>query len=156
MDKQDIALKVSSLSGKRITMTTERTKKDVVITIPYLPEVEKDKPKFASRGVIKVVVPPSKYTATKNMITKYLEDLFLKELSNADTNTGNGGRSNSGRVKKEPTTRDNEGTGGEGSLPVRNSGGRDKPSKSSGDRLPVIDVAKSNSKDPGASSKKGD
>ncbi len=152
MEKRSVLLKVSDTSGKRIMMNVARSSNQVVITVPYLKEVAKDKPPFAKKGLIEIEVLQRNYTKTKNMLTKYLEDLFLKELNSADTDTGHGRGSNTGRTKKKLTTGSNEKAGGKDSSPVRDSGRGDKPTESVGNGVSVSDMAKSDSKSSGSSS----
>ena len=158
MNGRSVLLKVSNPSGKRIKMAVVKVKGKVVLIIPYIKEVDNDKPQFASKGVIEITIAQKDYTRTKNMLTKYLEDLFLKELSNADTDTSHGSGSNRGRTKTKSTAGSNETASRKGSNSVCNSGGGNKPSEGSRIRakVPKPIMAKSDSKDTVPSGKEGD
>ena len=54
----------------------------VSFKVPFLEVVKKDNPPFAEKGVISFSVPQKGYAKAKKRITKYLEDLILKELKN--------------------------------------------------------------------------
>lgn len=141
-----VVLKVSDTSGKRIKMGVTREGSNVKLNVPFIEAVKKDKPAFAKKGIIDITVLVKDYTATKNMLTSYLENLFLKELSSADTDTSNGRRSNTGRAKTKPTTGSNEGTGGESSSSLRDSGRGDEPTESDREGSSDSDMAKSDDK----------
>jgi len=83
-------LKVSTPKGESITAVIKADKDVFTLSVNYLEAVEKDNPKFADKGVIRVSGPRTKYSNIIKAIEKYLEDLFLKELSNEDTSTSDG------------------------------------------------------------------
>lgn len=94
------ALKVSTPEGKRIYAKVFRLKDDVIIEINYLEAVKKDDPPFAHNGVIKMHTSLEKYKETLNLLTKYLEDLFLKGMADEDIYTSLGAKPKSRRTKK--------------------------------------------------------
>ena len=116
-----INLKVSDTSGKRITMSVTRENGRVVMVLPFMKAVKKDKPLFAKKGIISVDVAQRDYTKTKNMITSYLESLFLKELENGTTDTSIRGKGNTRRTKTKLTGVSNEEACGEDSTPICDS-----------------------------------
>ena len=93
-------LKVSTPEGKRIYAKIFRLGENIRIEINYLEVVKKDDPPFSINGVIKMRVPIIKYKNTINLLTKYLEDLFLKGMSDEDTYTSLGAKPKSRRFKK--------------------------------------------------------
>lgn len=93
-------LKVSSPDGKRIYAKIFRLKGDVIIEVNYLEVVKKDNPPFAHNGVIKMHASLIKYKETLNLLTKYLEDLFLKGMADEDTYSSLGAKPKSRRTKK--------------------------------------------------------
>ena len=93
-------LKVSTPEGKRIHAKIFRLKENVRIEINYLEVVKKDDPPFSVNGVIRMRVPIIKYKDTIKLLTKYLEDLFLKGMSDEDTYTSLGAKPKSRRSKK--------------------------------------------------------
>ena len=93
-------LKVSTPEGKRIYAKIFRLGENIRIEINYLEEVKKDDPPFSVNGVIRMRVPIEKYKDTIKLLTKYLEDLFLKGMSDEDTYTSLGAKPKSRRSKK--------------------------------------------------------
>jgi len=94
------ALKVSSPDGERIYAKIFRLKDDVIIEVNYLEVVKKDNPPFAHNGIIKMHASLEKYKETLSLLTKYLEDLFLKGMADEDTYSSLGAKPKSRRTKK--------------------------------------------------------
>ena len=94
------ALKVSTPEGKRIYAKIFRLKNDVIIEVNYLEVVKKDNPPFAHNGIIKMHTSLVKYKETLGLLTKYLEDLFLKGMADEDTYSSLGAKPKSRRTKK--------------------------------------------------------
>lgn len=129
--KKKTRLKVCTPEGKIIIAETETLDGIVKIRVPYLQVVEKDNPEFAKDGEIFFSVSQKKYQEAKKTLTKYLEDLFLKELDDVKiVHPGNGNRRNAGRAKSKPVSGSAEKAGRENGNPVHNRGGRGKSSSS--------------------------
>lgn len=119
MRSYTLPLKVCEPSGKRVVATITQMGDRVKIELPYIKEVDKDNPDFAKNGVVKVVVNRSVYAKTKDLVTNYLESVFLKELENADRNTGHGNRPPRRGNKKASSSGDTGKAEREESIPVR-------------------------------------
>lgn len=88
MTKYRRTLNVSTAKGKTIVANIMQNGDQINIQIPYLSEVEIDKPRFAKDGVINFNVQQSLFSSAIRILEKYLEDLFLKGLENENRNTG--------------------------------------------------------------------
>ena len=150
-------LKVCDPSGKVVIAETELKFGKVLFRVPYIKAVEKDNPDFAEKGIIEFTVPQNRYAKAKKRITKYLEDLFLKELEKDENiHPGNGNNSNNGRSKKVASSGNVEKTGRKDDNPVRDRGRGSKPSKSGGGRPSNSDVAESGNQESSGESEKRD
>lgn len=128
-------LKVSTPEGKRIPAIINRTGKKVSIGVNYLKIVERDDPPFAKRGIINISCNLSKYIQTVNLLTQYLEDLFLKGMTDESIYTSLGVKSKSRRTKAKNIERKiGKSERKRGSSSVQSGARRDESSKSSGRR----------------------
>ena len=136
-------LKVSNLSGERIVASIATGVHKVTISIPYLECIEKDNPDFAVDGVIRFSVLKEKYQKAIFHLTKYLEDLFLKEISNENNSSGVSSGSIAGRNNKKSFRRtDKKDEGERSSVGVHVSAGRNKQTKGIGGGKPDSDMDK--------------
>ncbi len=141
-------LKVSTPEGKRIYAKIFRLGENIRIEINYLEEVKKDDPPFSVNGVIRMRVPIEKYKDTIKLLTKYLEDLFLKGMSDEDTYTSLGAKPKSRRSKKINTGGKIKSLERERDIPSLHSGTRRfKSPESFGGRETNLEVAKSSNSD---------
>lgn len=153
----NVRLKVCDPSGKVVISKVTYLNGVATIELPFIEAVKKDNPEFAKNGVVKYTVPQRRYQKAKEGLTKYLEDLFLKELAEDETiYPGNGGKSNPGRTKKESSSRSNEKVTGEDSNAVRDRGRGKKQSESDRGRVENSDVAQSSDPKNVGSGKSGD
>lgn len=93
-------LKVSSPDGKRIYAKVFRLESNVRIEINYLEVVKKDDPPFAHNGVITINVPREKYSKTIEILTRYIENLFLKGMADEDIYPSLGAKPKPRRTEK--------------------------------------------------------
>jgi hypothetical protein len=107
-------LNVSTPEGKRIEAIISPSGTNVNIRVEYLDVVEQDNPEFAKNGVISFTVVKTKYKGALNILTKYLEDLFLKGMSNENLYSSIGITSNKRRNAKKNKPRKVESTKREG------------------------------------------
>jgi hypothetical protein len=107
-------LNVSTPKGKRIEAVITQSGTNVNIRVDYLSVVEKDNPEFAKNGVISFTVAKTNYKETLHILTKYLEDLFLKGMSNENLYSSIGASSNKRRNAKKNKPRKVESTKREG------------------------------------------
>lgn len=77
-------LKVSDPKGFRIKVFVTKNNKTVTIKSDVIEVVKKDKPLFSNNGKICMNVELKNYKEAITKLTKYLEDLFLKELNDND------------------------------------------------------------------------
>lgn len=127
-----LPLKVCDPSGKRISVSVTQMGERVRIESDFIKAVELDKPAFSKGGIIRITVNRKDYSATKEKLTKYLEDLFLKELGNADRNTGHGNTGNGGGNKKTSSGRNHPVAEGEKDNSLRNRSRRRVETESAG------------------------
>ncbi len=114
-------LKVATPEGKRIVATISPYANNVIVKIDYLEVVKKDNPKFAKEGKIKFSCPKPKYREAMIILTQYLEDLFLKGMSNEDIHTSLRICTNKGRNAKKDRSKkvgSNTGTGDSTSIHI--------------------------------------
>lgn len=136
-------LKVGNVDGERIqaeVFSYDGTK--VMIRVAFVPEVLKDKPAFAIDGRIVMTVDKRNYRSAIQKIESYLENLFLKELSNADVPASSGAGTDS-RGNESSSASDNAAEDQrEGySASIHGSSRRKKSAKSSGggSETPALD-----------------
>ena len=135
-------LKVRDKNKKQIFAKIYPGQENVQIVVDYLEQVEKDKPPFANKGIIKIQVKKTEYAQRDNegitvidRLTKYLESLFLKELADEDSHTSHAPGNQSGGSVKKPSAGKTPGDKGKGQTSgVRNSAGGDKPAEASAGR----------------------
>ena len=136
-------LKVSTAKGVRVYATVVRVKDTVRISVDYFAEVERDAPEFAKNGRICMVVHVDKYPKTIELITQYLEDLFLKGMADEDIRSSLGAQLDSRRTSKRSSrgkAKESEG-GSTTSVHARSRGS--KSSESSRGRKPTSEMAES-------------
>lgn len=138
------ALKVSTPEGKRIYAKIFRSKDDIQIEINYLEVVKKDDPPFSHNGVIRMHTTIEKYKDTIKLLTKYLEDLFLKGMADEDTYRGLGAKPKSRRTKKINLGREVKSFKGERDSSSLHAGSRrEKPTEGSGQGKTDSEMAES-------------
>lgn len=94
-------LRVANLKGERISAIVNKNGPNVNIRVPFLNVVLKDNPPFANKGIIRMVCKQKDYSEVIEKVTKYLEDLFLKELESENTNTSIGTNNDTGGNERE-------------------------------------------------------
>lgn len=115
-------LGVSTPEGKRIIATVTPLGKGIVkIQLPYLEAVKKDGTKNGRLGVI---TNRRNYGDAITKITRYMESLFLKEMSNDNSDTGKRAKNKSGRNPKYVVGVDKAKPGGERTVESIHSGSR--------------------------------
>jgi hypothetical protein len=107
-------LQVATPEGEKIVAHVQKSGTWVIINVPYLEAVKKDKPEFAKKGIINFKVKLSDYSNAIISLTKYLEDLFLKEMSDENNRTSIRTKSKSGRNERKDTETKTGTTEGEG------------------------------------------
>lgn len=100
--KHSRMLKVSTSKGERIIAEIRSIEDSIRIKVKFNELVKQDNPSFAKDGVIVMTCKREDYQKTLQHLTKYFEDLFLKGLSNENTNTSTR-ISNDSRGNKEQT-----------------------------------------------------
>jgi len=137
-------LKVSTPDGQRIIAVISRSGNKPIIEIPYLEVVKKDNPPFASNGVIRFSCEQKNYSNVIATLTQYLEDLFLKGMSNESVYTGLGVKPKSRRTKKSDLPGEIKGDSREGgSSSLHTSARRNKQTKDSRPRSADNEMAES-------------
>ena len=150
-------LKVSTPEGKRVVALINRTFDNVLIEIPFLEVVLKDEASFSRNGVIHINVPRKKYMETINLLTKYLEDLFLKGMADEDIYSSLGATPKPRRVEKPDPVRAVIDATREGGGPgVRARAGGSKPTASPRRRKSKPKVAEGDNSSPEGLSKERD
>lgn len=150
-------LKVSSPKGKRVYAQVYPSKDKCLIEINYLEVVKKDNPSFANNGIIKFTCEKIKYPQVILALEKYLEDLFLKGMSNENIYTSIGASPKPGRVKTKNTERKVRTTKREGSTSgVHIGSGGIKSSEDTRPRHGNIEVAESSDSSDSGEDKTGD
>lgn len=135
-------LKVSTPDGERIVARVLRHGDQAKIEVNYLEVVKKDDPPFAHNGVISFNVPVANYPKTIELLTRYLEDLFLKGMADEDIYTGLGAKPKPRRTAKRDSGGKTSSVEREGDSPgVHLSPRRDEQTKSSWGRKPSPEVA---------------
>ena len=84
-----IPLSVCLPNGKRIMAKVDYSYGFAHIKLPYIKLVEKDNPDFSKDGIIRIKTGQKAYRNIIAGVEKYLEDLFLKEMSNDHRSTSN-------------------------------------------------------------------
>lgn len=108
-------LSVCDTKGNPIDITVVYAGGIATLVTPAIPAAKKDRKKFKhtdKNGVIKIKVEQSAYGQTIEMLTKYFESLFLKELDNDSKNTGDGGKPNGAGNSGDDTPGEIESTEG--------------------------------------------
>lgn len=100
-----LPLKVCNTKGARVYASITKVGDRVNLRLPYIEAVRIDSPKFSKDGVVFFNYDRKDHRTIVDQLTKYLEDLFLKELSDEDNNTSDNGRSNTRRDKKKSKSR---------------------------------------------------
>jgi len=134
-------LNVSTPKGKRIEANITSFSDAIIIKVEYLKEVERDEPPFAKKGKIVIKCERIKYKEVILKLTKYLEDLFLKELLNEDiyTSIGNGDVKR-GNAKKNTSRKTGSIKRTGNSASVYSGTGRTEPSKKLKGKVANTDV----------------
>ncbi len=150
-------LKVATPEGKRIPANIHRVGKRVSIRVDYLEVVEKDNPPFAEKGIIKVSCEQPKYVETINLLTQYLEDLFLKGMSDENIHTSLGAQSKPGGAKAKDTKRKAGRSKRERGTPgIQPGAGGDEPSEGTGRGYTNPEVAEISDPSTGGEDQGGD
>ncbi len=151
-------LKVSTSEGRQIIANIRRIGENVIIEVSeYIEEVKKDDPPFAKNGFIRFSCKYEKYRETIEILTKYLEDLFLKGMVNEDIYTGLGAKSKPRKIEEDDFPREIRISKGEGDTPSVPSGARgNKSSEGSGGGATRAKVAKVNDTPTVPKDKRGD
>jgi len=138
-------LNVSTPKGKRIEAHITTFSGTIIIKVENLKEVEMDDPPFAKKGRIIIKCERVKYKEVIEKLTKYLEDLFLKELLNEDIYTSIGNDNVKGRNAKKNSSRKTGSFKGKGNSSSIYSGtGRKEQTEKSEREIEHIDMDKSN------------
>ena len=138
-------LKVSTPKGHRIRSHITSFKDIVNIKVEYLKEVELDKPPFAKKGKIIIKCEKKKYQEVIKKLTKYLEDLFLKELLNEDIHPSiRNDNVKRGNAKKNTSGKTGSIKGKGDSSSVYSGTGRKEQTEKSEREIEHIDMDKSN------------
>ena len=150
-------LKVSSPEGERIIANILRFGDKVQIEIAPLEVVKKDDPPFAHNGVIRYKCTIENYRKAIDLLTKYLEDLFLKGMADEDTYSSLGAKPKPRRTQKIDTGRKTEKSEGKGDLASLHSRARrSESSESPRGREPGLKMAESSDKETGGKDSGGD
>lgn len=133
MGSYRLPLSVCDLSGRIIeAQITQVDSEHNRIYVPYIKAVEKDGMEGSFNGEIRRIYNRANHKAVVKNLTKYLETLFLKELSDEDNNPSSSIGTDTGRDKIAINPSATEPSKGEGSGGVYNSRGGRKPSGSAG------------------------
>lgn len=136
-------LRVATPEGRRIIAFITQMDDNIRIEVPYLEVVEKDNAPFSDNGIIRFNIPRKQYAETIQILTKYIEDLFLKGMADEDIYRSLGAEPPTRRTPKPDTTRkiiDVEGKRDSSSLHISPRGS--EPTKSVGGRKSNSKVAK--------------
>ncbi|MEJ2248033.1 MAG: hypothetical protein P8Y97_00050 [Candidatus Lokiarchaeota archaeon] len=84
-------LKVSTSKGIRVPVFVRSIKEKCIIKSNYIKQVELDNPSFSKNGKLVIICDKKNYNKIIAKLTNYLENLFLKDLSdeNIDSSIGN-------------------------------------------------------------------
>ncbi len=141
-------LKVYSPEGKQVVANILRFGDRVQIEIAPLEVVRKDDPPFAHDGLIRYTATVEKYRETIRILTRYLENLFLKGMADEDIYSSLGAKSKSRRTEKINIGRKAEKPKREGSVTSLHARARRaESSKSSRGRNTDVKVAESSDKE---------
>ncbi len=144
MTKYKRPLKVSTPDGKRIIANVSPCDINVIVNIDYLKEVKKDKPVFAKDGKIRFVCAKAKYKQAIELLTKYLEDLFLKGMADENIYTSIGASINQrGNSEKNKPGKNDSPEGKGDSASVHTGSGRKESTKSTGGKISNTELDKS-------------
>ncbi|MCK5609604.1 hypothetical protein KAR91_47455 [Candidatus Pacearchaeota archaeon] len=99
-------LRVSTPEGESVKAIVEHYDGKFNLSIGFIEAVKIDNPSFSKNGSIKVNGTISSYPKIINGITKYLEDLFLKEMKDEDNDSSDGNKPISTGNKKSTPARD--------------------------------------------------
>jgi len=150
-------LKVATPEGRRIPASINRNRNRVFIGVEYLEAVEKDDPPFAEKGVIGISCDLPKYSETIKLLTQYLEDIFLKGMSDESIHTSLGAEPKPGGAKAKDTKRKAGRPKREGSAPgVQPGTRRDESSEGLGGRHSGFKVAEGSDPSTGGEDQGGD
>lgn len=151
-----VRLKVCNPSGKTVFASVKYLNGEAEISVPFIEGVKKDNPEFAKNGIINYTVPRHRYQKALKGLTKYLENIFLKELAEDEIiHSSNGGGCNSGRVKKESSAGSNEKFDGKNDNPVCDRGRGKKQSPSDRGRIENSNLVESGDSENGGNSESG-
>lgn len=127
-------LKVGNEAGERVEAEVfDYGNNSIMIRVAFIPEVLKDKPKFAKDGRIIMTVSRAKYADAILAIETYLETLFLKELNDADVPASSGAGADSRGNEENGTGDDASKDSGKGNTAsIHSSSRRKKSAESSG------------------------
>ena len=141
-------LKVCSPEGVRVVANIMRHGERVQIEIAPLEVVRKDDPPFAHDGLIRYNCTVEKYRDAIRLLTRYLEDLFLKGMADENIYSGLGAKSKPRRTEKIDTGRKAEKPKGEGSVASLHARARrTKSSENPRGRDTDVEVAESSDKE---------
>lgn len=128
-----VPLKVCTTKGARIIAKVSQVSGEKNrIDLPYIEAVEKDSPKFAKKGIVRIMYGRTEHKQIIETLESYLENIFLKELDSENNNTSKSIKSNKRRNKKPVDTSTVGKSKGEDSDTVHNSGRRDEPTEGTG------------------------
>ena len=146
MQSYSLPLKVGDTKGNRIVAKiTKLSPNYSQIDIPAPKAVIKDKPEFLIKDKIRIQYEVKDHTKVVNTLTKYLEDIFLKELENENNNTSDASKFDSRRNKKPPKSEAKGSSKGTDSNTIRDSRRGDKPTESDRGRVKDSTVDKKGS-----------
>lgn len=118
-----VPLKVCTTKGTRIIAKVSQVSGEKNrIDLPYIEAVEKDSPKFAKKGIVRIMYGRTEHKQIIETLESYLENIFLKELDSENNNTSKPIKSNKRRDKKSLNTCTTGKSKGKDSDTIHNSG----------------------------------